>query len=66
MRKASAKNYQTYSKQILKICRNKPISFEVFADDHLSMIKQGVKISSWGKKCLCKSSCGQLKKSIYW
>ena len=49
MRKASAKNYQTYSKQILKVCRNKPISFEVFADDHQSMIKQGIKINSWGK-----------------
>ena len=54
MRKASAKNYQTYSKQILKVCRNKPISFEVFADDHLSMIKQGVKISSWGKNVYVK------------
>ena len=54
MRKASAKNYQTYSKQILKVCRNKPISFEVFADDHRSMIKQGVKISSWGKNVYVK------------
>ena len=32
MRKAGAKNYKLYSKQILKICNNKPISFEVFAD----------------------------------
>ena len=54
MRKASAKNYQTYSKQILKVCRNKPISFEVFADDHRSMIKQGIKISSWGKNVYVK------------
>ena len=33
MRKAGAKDYQLYSKQILKVCPNKPISFEVFADD---------------------------------
>jgi len=33
MRKAGAKDYKSYSKQILKICKNKPISFEVFADE---------------------------------
>ena len=33
MRKAGAKNYQSYCKQLLKICDKKPISFEVFADD---------------------------------
>ena len=30
MRKAGAKNYEKYSKEILKICKKKPISFEVF------------------------------------
>ena len=54
MRKAGAKNYQTYSKQILKVCRKKPISLEVFADDHKSMIKQGKKINSWGKNVFVK------------
>ena len=43
MRKAGAKDYKSYSKQILKICKNKPISFEVFADDQKSMIEQGEK-----------------------
>ena len=33
MRKAGAKNYQLYSKQLLKVCNKKPISLEVFADD---------------------------------
>jgi transaldolase len=54
MRKAGAKDYQSYSKQILKACRKKPISFEVFADDHESMIKQGKKINSWGKNVYVK------------
>ena len=54
MRKAGAKDYQLYSKQILRICRNKPISFEVFADNHKSMVKQGVKISTWGKNVYVK------------
>ena len=54
MRKAGAKDYEFYSKQILKTCSNKPISFEVFADDHDSMIKQGLKISKWGKNVYVK------------
>ena len=54
MRKAGAKDYESYSKQILKVCRKKPISFEVFADNHISMIKQGVKIDSWGKDVYVK------------
>ena len=32
MRKAGAKDYKSYSKKILKICNNKPVSLEVFAD----------------------------------
>ena len=54
MRKAGAKDYKSYSEKILKICRNKPISFEVFADDQDSMIEQGRKINSWGKNVYVK------------
>ena len=54
MRKAGAKNYEIYCKKILKICHNKPISFEVFADDRKSMIKQGIKINTWGKNVYVK------------
>ena len=54
MRKAGAKDYESYSKQILKICKKKPISFEVFADDPRSMIKQGLKINNWGKNVYVK------------
>ena len=54
MRKAGAKNYELYSKQILRFCKNKPISFEVFADDQKSMIEQGIKINSWGKNVYVK------------
>ena len=51
MRKAGAKNYSDYSKQILKICK-KPISFEVFGDDYNSMKRQALIINSWGKMYL--------------
>ena len=54
MRKAGAKDYKSYSKQILKVCKNKPISFEVFADDQKSMIEQGKEINTWGKNVYVK------------
>ncbi len=54
MRKAGAKNYKDYSKQILKFSRNKPVSLEVFADNQEDMIKQGYEISSWGKNVFVK------------
>ena len=53
MRKAGAKDYKAYSKQILKIT-NKPISCEVFADDEKGMISQGLKISKWGRNIYVK------------
>ena len=54
MRKAGAQDYKSYSKKILKVCKTKPISFEVFADDHNSMINQGLKINEWGKNIYVK------------
>tara|TARA_B100001996_G_C18296410_1_gene452880 strand:+ start:242 stop:568 length:327 start_codon:yes stop_codon:yes gene_type:complete len=53
MRKAGAKDYSKYSKEILKITK-KPVSFEVFADDEKNMISQGLKISEWGKNVFVK------------
>ncbi len=54
MRKAGAKDYESYSKEILKICKDKPISLEVFADDHNNILKQALKIKSWGKNVYVK------------
>ena len=54
MRKAGAKDYKSYSKQILQICKKKPISFEIFADDEKSMIEQGIEINSWAKNVYVK------------
>ncbi len=53
MRMAGAKNYSNYSKEIIKIT-NKPVSFEVFADDNKNMILQGIKISKWGRNVYVK------------
>ena len=54
MRKAGAKDYRSYSKKILKICKNKPVSFEVFADEYFTMKKQALEINNWGKNVYVK------------
>ncbi len=54
MRKAGAKDYKRYSKNILKICKNKPVSLEVFADNPNEMEDQAYKINSWGKNVYVK------------
>mgnify|MGYP001497100635 FL=1 len=54
MRLAGAKNYKNYSLKILKICKKKPISFEVFADNFKNMLKQAYEINSWGKNVYVK------------
>ena len=53
MRKAGAKDYIKYSKDILAIT-NKPVSCEVFADNSKEMIFQGNKIDKWGKNVYVK------------
>ena len=54
MRKAGARDYKKYSKKILKVCPNKPVALEVFADDYLNMEKQALKINAWGKNIYVK------------
>ncbi|MDC3024961.1 transaldolase [Candidatus Pelagibacter sp.] len=54
MRKAGAKNYEFYSKKILQICKNKPVSLEVFADEYAEMKKQAIKINKWAKNVFVK------------
>ena len=54
MRKAGAKNYIEYCKKILKEINNKPVSFEVFADNPKNIIKQALKITNLGKNVYVK------------
>ena len=54
MRQAGAKDYKEYSLKILKVCKKKPISFEVFADSHKEMLQQAYKINTWGKNVYVK------------
>ncbi len=54
MRKAGAKNYKIYAKELLNICKDKPVSLEVFGDDYKSMLDQALKINNWGKNVYVK------------
>ena len=54
MRKAGAKDYKQYSKKILSICKKKPVSLEVFADNFKDINKQALIINKWGKNVYVK------------
>ena len=54
IRLSGAKNYKDYSFKILKICKKKPISFEVFADNQKEMLRQAYEINTWGKNVYVK------------
>lgn len=54
MRKAGAKNYKNYSREILRQSKKKPVSLEVFGDNYYEMKKQALKINSWGRNVYVK------------
>ena len=54
MKLSGAKNYKSYSLKLLKVCKKKPISLEVFADTKNEMLEQAKKINSWGKNVYVK------------
>ena len=54
MRLSGAKKYKEYSLKILKVCKKKPISFEVFADNSKEILKQAYAINKWGKNVYVK------------
>ena len=54
MRISGAKNYKNYSMKILKVCKSKPISIEVIADNFEDIEKQAYEINSWGKNVYVK------------
>ena len=54
MRKAGAKDYISYAQNILKLCKNKPVSLEVFADNYNDIKKQAVILNKLGKNVYVK------------
>lgn len=49
MNKAGIKNYEAFARQVIEAIPDKPISFEIFADDLDTMLHQAISIASWGE-----------------
>lgn len=49
MCKAGVKDYQSFAREIVATIPDRPISFEVFADEFDEMERQALEISSWGE-----------------
>lgn len=54
MRKSGIKDYSEFASEVLRQVTDKPVSFEVFADDTQEMIEQAKKIASWGNNVYVK------------
>jgi len=54
MRLAGARNYKSYSLKLLKACKGKPISLEVFGDTPKQMLEQAKIINSWSQNVYVK------------
>jgi transaldolase len=54
MRRAGISNYQAFAREILSQIRDKPLSFEVFADEFGEMERQALQIAAWGDNVYVK------------
>ena len=54
MRKAGVTDYKAFAKEILRAIPDRPISFEVFADEPIEMEHQALEIASWGANVYVK------------
>ena len=48
MRKAGVNDYETFARKVLAAISDRPVSFEVFAEDFTSMAEQARTIAAWG------------------
>jgi transaldolase len=54
MRQAGVTDYKQFALDVLKLIPDRPVSFEVFADDFPTMEAQGREIASWGSNVYVK------------
>ena len=54
MKKAGVTDYKKFCQDVLKITKDKPVSFEIFSDDLDEMFDQANEIASWGKSIFVK------------
>jgi transaldolase len=62
MCKAGVCDYQAFAREIVAAIPDRPISFEVFADDFAEMERQALEISSWGANINIKIPVTNTKK----
>lgn len=62
MKKSGIRDYEAFSKDILKEIKDKPFSLEVFADNFEEIEEQAKKISKWGKNVYVKIPVTNTKK----
>jgi transaldolase len=54
MRKAGVADYRAFARDVLRAAADKPVSFEVFADEFAEMQWQAEEIASWGRNVFVK------------
>ena len=54
MRQAGVADYRAFAHEVLAAIRDRPISFEVFADDFAEMKRQALEIAGWGANVYVK------------
>lgn len=54
MRKSGVADYRAFAREVLQLIPDRPISFEVFADDFSEMEEQALEIASWGENVIVK------------
>jgi transaldolase len=54
MRKSGVTDYEAFARKVLDVITDRPISFEVFADDPEGMTRQARLIASWGPNVYVK------------
>lgn len=68
MRKAGITDYRAFGKAALEVVGNRPISFEVFADESREMLRQARELASWGTNVYVKipvtDTAGNMTESV--
>jgi transaldolase len=64
MRKAGIQDYSIFARDVIRAIPDRPISFEVFADEFEAMEKQALEIASWGKNVNVKIPVTNTKKQF--
>ena len=64
MKKAGISDYEAFAHDILNFIPERPISFEVFADEFDQMERQALKIKTWGENVFVKIPVSNTRKEM--